>query len=119
MIIRRLQECPEIVAGDSTMLREILRPEPGVVDIRYSLAHARLAAGDASQPHRLSSTEVYFILEGSGIMQIDGERRQVGPGDCVYIPPLATQHIENRGEGDLVFICIVDPAWRKEDEEIL
>ena len=118
MQIRKLQECAEFIAGDGTMLREILRPELPAMSIRYSLAHARLPSGHASQQHRLSSTEVYFILEGSGMMQIDGERKDVSPGDCIFIPPFAVQHIENHGTADLVFLCIVDPAWRKEDEEV-
>ncbi len=119
MLIRKLQDCPEFIAGDNTVLREILRPAEPAVPIRYSLAHARLAPGQVSQQHRLGSTEVYFILEGSGVMQIDGERQEVAPGDCVYIPPSAIQHIESKGNSDLVFLCIVDPAWRKEDEEVL
>jgi len=119
MLIRKLESCAEFIAGDATILREILKPEETHTAIRYSLAHARLPAMQASQQHRLSSTEVYYILEGIGIMQIDGERQEVGPGDCIYIPPSAVQHIENQASGDLVFLCIVDPVWRKEDEEIL
>ena len=119
MLIRKLEDRAEFIAGDGTILREILRPDEPSETIRYSLAHARLPSTQASQQHRLSSTEVYYILEGTGIMQIDGERQVVGPGDCIYIPPSAVQHIENNGSADLVFLCIVDPAWRKEDEEVL
>jgi mannose-6-phosphate isomerase-like protein (cupin superfamily) len=43
----------------------------------------------------------------------------VGPGDTVYIPPGAGQQITNTGRSDLVFLAIVDPAWRAEDEELL
>lgn len=52
-------------------------------------------------------------------MEIDGERRQVEAGDCIYIPPSAVQHIENKGDGDLAFLCVVDPAWDAADEEVL
>ena len=40
-------------------------------------------------------------------------------GQAIYIPPLAKQFIQNTGKKDLKFIGIVDPAWRKEDEEVL
>ena len=119
VIIRKLQTLAEITAGDGTILREILRPDDEGVSSRYSLAHAKLPRGQKSQQHRLNSTEVYFIMEGEGVMQIDGERQPVAPGDCVYIPPGAVQHIENHDDVELVFLCVVDPAWRKEDEEIL
>jgi mannose-6-phosphate isomerase-like protein (cupin superfamily) len=51
-------------------------------------------------------------------MYIDDEIQQVEPGDAVYIPPNAKQFIRNSGVEPLVFICIVDPAWRKEDETV-
>ncbi len=50
-------------------------------------------------------------------MHIDEESLEVGPDCAVYIPPQAMQYIENTGNSDLKFLCIVDPAWRKEDEE--
>jgi len=40
-------------------------------------------------------------------------------GDTVYIPPRAKQQITNSGSVDLAFLCIVDPAWRSEDEEVV
>jgi mannose-6-phosphate isomerase-like protein (cupin superfamily) len=52
-------------------------------------------------------------------MHIDGESSKVGPGVVIYIPPGAKQNIHNSGDTDLKFICMIDPAWREEDEEIL
>ena len=49
-------------------------------------------------------------------MHIDEEYLEVGPDCAVYIPPQALQYIENTGNTDLKFLCIVDPAWREEDE---
>jgi mannose-6-phosphate isomerase-like protein (cupin superfamily) len=66
----------------------------------------------------LKTSEVYYILSGTGEMYIDGETQPVEPGDAVYIPPHAKQFIRNSGIEPLVFICIVEPAWRKEDEII-
>lgn len=120
MLIRKLKACAEIVAGDQTRLRELLHPDREYhFDGRHSLAHAVLGAGLSSTPHRLISTEVYYILSGSGEMHIDTESARVEPGDAVTIPPEAVQWIANTGTVPLEFLCIVDPAWRAEDEEIL
>lgn len=119
MFIRELRDCPEFIAGDNCMLREILHPDKAELALRYSLAHAVVKPGDTTREHRLRSSEVYYILEGDGIMHIDGESRSVRPGSTVYIPPEARQCITNSGGKDLRFICIVDPAWRKDDEEAL
>lgn len=119
MLIRKLQECEEFIAGDRTLLRELLHPDKQQVDLRYSLAHAIVPVGQTSTPHSLKTSEVYYILSGVGEMHIGNETQTVEPGDTVYIPPDAVQYIRNAGDSPLVFICIVDPAWQKEDETVL
>lgn len=118
-MIIRLRDCPEFTAGDNCRLREILHPDKAKLALRYSLAHAVVAPGQTTWLHSLRTSEVYFITSGEGRMHIDGESRFVAPGDTVYIPPKAKQQITNTGAADLVFLCIVDPAWRKEDEVVL
>ncbi len=119
MFIRDLKDCAEFIAGDNSILREILHPDKADLTLRYSLAHAIVRSGQTTKPHRLKTSEVYYIVAGEGEMHIDGETGTVHPGSTVYIPPRTTQFIRNSGKTDLIFLCIVDPAWRKEDEEIL
>lgn len=119
MFVRELKECEEFVAGDNCVLREILHPDKEKLNLRYSLAHAIVRPGQTTWKHKLKTSEVYYIIEGEGIMHIDNETAPVKPGSTVYIPPKAMQCIHNSGTRDLVFICIVDPAWRKEDEEVV
>ena len=118
MLVRKLNNCAEFIAGDSTRLRELLHPDKQPLELRYSLAHATLGLGETSQPHSLKTSEVYYILSGQGEMHIGEETQVVEPGDAVYIPPNAKQFIHSCGSEPLVFICIVDPAWRQEDETV-
>lgn len=118
MLVIDLAERPRFLAGDHTLVRELLHPTRHDVPLRYSIAHASLPEGEKSLPHRLAGSEVYFILEGRGRMHIDGEASEVGRGHLVYVPPGATQFIENTGAGELTFLCMVDPPWRAEDEEV-
>ena len=117
MLIKKLKDCKEITAGDGTRLRELLHPTRDAVAIRYSLACAWLAPGARSQAHRLKTAEVYYLVRGTGTMHIGDETAEVTPGDAVYIPPGSVQWLENTGEEEIEFLCIVDPAWRPEDEE--
>jgi len=120
MRIRRLSQCSLITAGDETRLRELLHPGRRYpFGGRYSLAHATVSPGQATRPHRLATDEVYYILNGTGEMHVDDEFAPVRAGDAVEIPPESVQWIANTGDRDLEFLCIVDPAWRAEDEEIL
>jgi len=116
MYVKDLNDCTEFIAGDNTILRELLHPDKADLNLRYSLAHARVQPGLTSFAHSLKTSEVYYILEGEGIMYIGDEQQQVFPHQAIYIPPGKRQCIQNTGTEDLVFLCIVDPAWRVEDE---
>ena len=118
MLIQKLNACDEFIAGDGAQLRELLHPDKQAVDLRYSLTHAALPPGQTSALHSPTTSEVYYIISGVGEMHIDDETQFVEVGDAVYIPPHAKQFIYNCGTELLIFICIVDPAWRKEDETI-
>ena len=119
MWIKKLTDCEEFVAGDGCILREYLHPGKENLALRYSLAHATVSPGQTTQKHMLKTCEVYYILRGQGIMHVNEETRHVSGGDAIYIPPHAIQYIENPSDTDLRFLCIVDPAWRNEDEKIL
>lgn len=119
MRVRKLEECEELIAGDGTRLRELFHPKRAYsFGGRYSLAHACVSPGDATKPHYLKSNEVYFILAGEGEMHIGDESATVKVGDIIEIPAGQSQWIDNIGNAELVFLCIVDPAWRKEDEKM-
>lgn len=119
MLVKDLKKCPEIEGRDGSIIREMLSPLKDDVEIRFSVAHAKVMPGEETVPHRLKSSEIYYILDGKGEMYIDGEKKIVEKGCLIYIPPNSVQKIKNTGKGELSFLCIVEPAWRKENEEIL
>lgn len=45
MFVKKLLDCPEFIAGDNTLLREILHPDKADLDLRYSFAHAIVKPG--------------------------------------------------------------------------
>jgi mannose-6-phosphate isomerase-like protein (cupin superfamily) len=119
MFIRSLNDCSYFQAFDLTTLCELLHPARDGIGLPYSIANAILKPGQESLPHLLKeASEVYFILEGQGIMHIDNESASVSPGQAIYIPPGSNQHIQNTGTIDLKILCIVHPMWRREDEVV-
>lgn len=121
MIIKHIKNAEYFYSADNTCLCELLHPKKHDhhVDIPYSIAHAILKPGEESQPHRLkTSTEIYFILKGMGLMHLNDETTEVQEGNIIVIPPGAKQHIKNIGKDTLEFLCIVSPPWNKEDEQI-
>jgi quercetin dioxygenase-like cupin family protein len=80
-----------------------------------SLAEASLDAGAATQRHYHARSEgIYLILEGGGELDVDGERRQVVPGDAVLIPPQAWHQL-TAGEDGVRILCSCVPPYADDD----
>lgn len=54
---------------------------------------------------------LYYILEGKGIVELDGERHLVGPHMVVHIPPGVRHGVFNTGLEDLVFLVVAVPPY--------
>ena len=119
MTIKKLQDVDIIDGGEGTEIRQIFHPHNTLNGIRYSISHSELKPGKKSKLHKIKSSEVYYILQGEGSLQIDDEVFKVSKDQAIYIAPHSKQSIENTGEDNLRFLCIVDPAWKHEDETVL
>ncbi len=63
----------------------------------------------AAHTHRIQE-QVYHVLEGEGIMEIDGERRVVRRHDVIFIPPGVQHALYNTGLTALTFLVITAPV---------
>ena len=70
----------------------------------FSFGILRLAPGASLLPHHHDPQESYFILEGEGLMRLNGSEQTVGPGSVIYIPRCHRHGITNTGSEPLVFI---------------
>jgi len=119
MSIRKSSEIETILGSEGTKIKQYFHPHNTLNGIGYSLAHFTLESGKKSTLHKIKSSEIYYILEGEAILTIDNETYQLKKDDSIYVPPSSKQYIENAGKLDLRFLCIVEPAWKPEDETIL
>jgi mannose-6-phosphate isomerase-like protein (cupin superfamily) len=79
-----------------------------------SLAEASLAPGRSTERHyHAASEEIYFVLEGEGELEVDGERRRVGVGDAALIPAGAWHEIV--ATSSLRFLCCCAPPYSDDD----
>ena len=114
-----LDSTKPVIGDEGTQIRQIFHPHNTMLGIRYSMIKCTLGPGKKSKPHILKSSEVYYIVKGSGVLHMDSQEHQVKTDHAVYVPPHSKQFIENTGATPLEFLCIVDPAWRKEDETVV
>lgn len=119
MSIQRNSDIPIIEGNEGTKIKQYFHPHNTLNGIRFSIAQFTIKPSKRSLLHKLQSSEVYYILEGEGVITINNESISVKKDDSIYIPPQSEQFIENTGREDLRFLCIVDPAWKAQDETIL
>jgi mannose-6-phosphate isomerase-like protein (cupin superfamily) len=112
--VRSRADAEPFTTADGSTIRVLLDAEAGAAR-NQSLAEALLAPGQATERHYHAETEeLYVLLAGGGEMEIEGERREVGPGDAILIPPGAWHQIRAGGD-ELRFLCCCAPPYRHED----
>jgi mannose-6-phosphate isomerase-like protein (cupin superfamily) len=113
--VRSLERAEPFVTKDGSTIRELLGLPTSDLVRNQSLAEATLAPGQSTERHcHRESEEIYFLLEGGGLVEIDGETREVVPGDAVLIPPGA-RHTLRAGPEGARLLCCCAPPYRHED----
>jgi mannose-6-phosphate isomerase-like protein (cupin superfamily) len=112
--VRSRADAEPFTTADGSTIRVLLDADAGGAR-NQSLAEALLAPGQTTERHYHAETEeLYVLLDGSAEMEVDGEWRDVGPGDAVLIPPGAWHQIRARAQA-VRFLCCCAPPYRHED----
>jgi len=67
---------------------------------------------DARAHYHKKLTEIYFILEGVGHIELDGKKLPIKPLTAIFIKPLC----RHRAVGRMRIVNVVIPAFDPEDE---
>lgn len=114
MIVQNLSSQKPFTTKDGSAIRSILDLTNAPV-VNQSLAEATLPSGSSTQRHyHKLSEEIYFVLSGRGIMEVDGSTREVSVGDGILIPPGAWHELRAL-DGELKFLCCCAPPYSHED----
>jgi mannose-6-phosphate isomerase-like protein (cupin superfamily) len=82
-----------------------------------SLAEEILPPGHAVTPHHHRQIEeIYYIVEGRGVMTVGDEQREVAAGDAVYVPRGQRHTLANTGAEPIKLLLVCGPAFFYEDE---
>jgi mannose-6-phosphate isomerase-like protein (cupin superfamily) len=119
MIVRNLAYAEPFETKDGSIIRSLLDLSCAPVQ-GQSLAEATIPAKGATTRHRHPGTEeFYYVTQGLGMLEIDGETRTVTVGDACLIPAGAAHQIYNPGPVPLKILCCCAPPYRDEDTELL
>jgi mannose-6-phosphate isomerase-like protein (cupin superfamily) len=105
--IARLAELPAIACPCGEARRAFADDPAGVASL-----HVVDISVDARVHYHKRMTEIYYVLDGEGQIELDGERHAVRPGDAILIKPLC----RHRAIGRLRVLNVPVPAFDPEDE---
>jgi quercetin dioxygenase-like cupin family protein len=106
MIVRNIQQ--EIVkkrwyrahqGGDATMLFH-----GDELEGLLFFAHAELKPGKVIEEHIDPYEEIYYIVNGGGLMKVGDEQQQVVAGDAIWLPYGVPHRLENNTSEDCIFV---------------
>lgn len=115
MEIRSRDAAEPFTTADGSTIRSLL--DLSVAPVRnHSLAEATIAAGGSTvRHHHRVAEEIYYLIEGRGVMELDGETRAVAAGDAILIPPGSWHQITASEDGPLRLLCTCSPPYSHED----
>jgi mannose-6-phosphate isomerase-like protein (cupin superfamily) len=95
---------------DKSEIKEFARSK------NMSLAEAVIKAGQKTEYHfHKTSEEICYILEGEGLMEIEGEKEEISKDQVIVIPPGNKLRISSIGNNPLRFLCLCSPPYSDED----
>jgi mannose-6-phosphate isomerase-like protein (cupin superfamily) len=107
-LVRRVSDAPTVPCpcGESTRL--MTRADTPACNFHITFIQ------DSVRHYHKECTEVYYILEGTGKMELDRDVIDVAPGDMIYIEPCTPHRLwSSAGVRTIVFGV---PALGPEDE---
>lgn len=70
------------------------------------LAHGVLQPGNAIEAHVDPYEEIYYVLQGQGVMRVGDEKQRVRRGDAVWIPYGSVHGLENKGDEECIVLVV-------------
>ena len=102
------REFPNHFGG--ALSKPLVMPETaGSRHIDYRISMYQPMARVALHKHKVQE-QVYHVLDGEGLMEIDGKDRVVRKHDVIFLPPGVEHSIGNTGLVDLVFLVVTSPV---------
>lgn len=102
---RSLSDIPLEPMRHGALKRVLIRHEEVSTHLMF-LNEVYVSPGESVASHmHADMEEVFYFLDGEGMMQIEGEVQPVMRGDRVIVPMKTVHVIENTGDSEMRFIC--------------
>ena len=111
--IRNIAEVPWLEFPNhfgGALSKPLVMPDTaGSHHIDYRISMYQPKAYVETHSHKVQE-QVYHVIDGEGLMHIDGEDHVVRKHDFIFLPPGVPHAISNTGLVDLVFLVVTSPV---------
>jgi len=107
-VVRRLENAPTVPCPCGESTRPLTSADTPTCSLHVT------SINDSIRHYHRETTEVYYILEGRGQMELNGDLVEIEPGMTILIEP-NTRHRLASSQGVRTIVFSV-PAFRPDDE---
>jgi mannose-6-phosphate isomerase-like protein (cupin superfamily) len=106
-VVRRLSDQRAEAATTDREFRVVADPSCGLRSATHFVGYVPTAR---APEHFHTYDEVIYVLEGTGSMEMEGERTPVGRGSCIQLPARTVHCLANEGDGLMRVLAVFRPA---------
>ena len=104
----RVADQKVLPAGKDREFRFVINPEAGCKDVTQFVG---LIPPGRAPTHYHKYDEVIYVLDGDGVLHVDGHAdTPIETGTCIYLPPPTEHCLENTGTRPLRVLGVFHPA---------
>jgi mannose-6-phosphate isomerase-like protein (cupin superfamily) len=115
--VLRVNSSPRYKRNDITSYLLVSEDTCNAKDL--SITMVEMEPGGIQHVHAHESEQMYYIMEGSGLMTVDDEQQRVEVGDCIFFSSFSRHGLENSGGTILRYLSAASPSFKKEDSRKL
>jgi mannose-6-phosphate isomerase-like protein (cupin superfamily) len=105
--LSRLADAQDELATAARTFRIVFDPDRGCATATQFVGY--IPVGAAPEHYHLYE-EVIYVLDGKGVMHMNGEQVPLRVGSCIHLPPRRLHTLENRGPGVMRVLGVFRPA---------
>jgi quercetin dioxygenase-like cupin family protein len=99
-----------VETGTATAGRQFLLGATPAVGCASATQFVGLVPPGRAPDHFHTYDEVIYVLEGEGVLEIDGEQAPLRAGSCVHLPARLVHCLANTGDSELRLLGVFRPA---------
>jgi mannose-6-phosphate isomerase-like protein (cupin superfamily) len=117
MDVLRVNSSPRYKRNDITSY--LLVSEDTCNSKNLTITMVEMEPGGIQHVHSHEPEQMYYVMEGSGLMTVNDEQQRVEAGDCIFFSSLSRHGLENTGGTVLRYLSAASPSFKKEESRKL